>query len=114
MMVYLSSCALVFVWIAAKEPGESMASEQAIFHKNKQTYLPDHVIKTKQTGSELECGLHCVAEKSCTSINYKTSGIGKGRCELNDKTIEKTSEVDEKIHHLEFDHLVVVKQVSIH
>ena len=113
-MVYMNSCALVFVWIATTQDVESMASEQAIFHKNEQTYLPDHVLKTKQTGSELECGLHCVAEKSCTSINYKTSGIGKGRCELNDKAVEETSEVDEKIHHPEFDHLVVVKQVSMH
>ena len=112
-MVYLSTCALIFVWIGTKQYVESMASEQAIFHKNEQTYLPDHVIKTKQSGSEIECGLHCVAEKSCTSINYKSSGIGKGRCELNDKTVEETSAVDEKIHHPEFNHLVVVKLVSI-
>ena len=112
-MVYLSTCALIFVWIGTKKDVESMASEQTIFHKNEHTYLPDHVIKTKQSGGEIECGLHCVAEKSCTSINYKTSGIGKGRCELNDKTVERTSKVDEKIHHPEFNHLVVVKLVSI-
>ena len=90
-----------------------MAPEQAMFERREQQYLANHVMATKQTDSELECGLHCLADKSCTSVNYKTSGIGKGRCELNDKTVEETSDVDDKIHHPEFNHLSVVERVSI-
>ena len=89
-----------------------MASDQTIFKRREQEYLADHVIETKQADSELECGLHCLADKSCTSVNYKTSGIGKGRCELNDKTVKETPEVDHKIHHPEFNHLAVVERVS--
>ena len=112
MMVFLRACALVFFWIATTQPGESLAFEQAIFERNEQKYLANHVVETKQAGSELECGLHCIADKSCTSINYKTSGIGKGRCELNDKTVEETSHVDDKIHDPEFNHLAVIERVS--
>ena len=108
MMVFLSARALVFFWIATTQPGESLAFEQAIFERNEQKYLANHVIETKQAGSELECGLHCIADKSCTSINYKTSGDGKGRCELNNRT----SHVDDKIHDLEFNHLAVIERVS--
>ena len=111
-MVYFGVCALVFFWIATTQLEESVASEQTIFRRREQEYLADHVIETKQTGSELECGLHCLADKSCTSVNYKTSGIGKGQCELNDKTVEETPDVDEKIHHPEFNHLSVVQRVS--
>ena len=112
MMVYLGTCALVFLWIVTKQTGESLASE-VIFKKSKQTYLPNHVLKTKQADSEMECGLHCTEDESCASINYKTSGIGEGRCELNIKTVEETSGVDEKIYHPEFNHLAVIEQVSI-
>ena len=108
----LSTCALVFFCIATTQAGESVASEQTIFRRREQEYLADHVIETKQAGSELECGLHCLADKSCTSVNYKTSGIGKGRCELNDKTVEEISEVDDKIYNPEFNHLSVVERVS--
>ena len=112
MMVYLSTCALVFVWIATTQPRESLAFEQAIFKRNEQKYLADHVMKKEQAESELECGSHCIADKSCTSINYKISGIGKGRCELNNKTVEETSDVDSKIHDLEFNHLAVIKHAG--
>ena len=109
-MIFLNACALVFFWIATTQPGQSLAFEQAIFKRNEQKYLANHVIETKQAGSELECGLHCIANKSCTSINYKTSGIGKG--ELNDKTVEETPDVHDKIHDPEFNHLAVIKRVS--
>ena len=111
IMVYLSTCALVFFWIAATHSGESLASEQATFKRSEQKYLGDHVIETKQADSELECGSHCIADKSCTSINYKTSGIGKGRCELNNKTAEEPSSVDDKKHDPEFNHLALIKRV---
>ena len=113
MQFYLNTCALVFFWKAITQPGESLASEEAIFKRNEQKYLANHVIETKQADSELECGLHCIADKSCASVNYKTFGVGKGRCELNNKTVEKTPEVDDKIHDPEFNHLVVIERVSV-
>ena len=87
-----------------------MCTEQAIFLRNEQKYLANHVIETKQADSEVECGIHCVANGLCASVNYKTSGIGKGRCELNNKTLQKTSH--EKTHNPEFTHLTVIKRVS--
>ena len=70
----------------------------------------NHVIATKQAGSENECGLYCVRDGSCVSANYKTSGIGKGRCELNNKIIQGTSDADFKTNP-EFTHLYMVKKV---
>ena len=113
MQVYLSTCALVFFWMAITQQAGILACKQITFKRNEQKYLANHVIEAKQAGSELDCGLHCIADKSCASVNYKTSGVGKGRCELNNKTVEKTSEVDDKIHDPEFNHLVVIKRVSV-
>ena len=107
MMVYLSTCALIF-WITVTQLGESLACEEVRFLKSEQKYLKNHVMETKQAKSELKCGYYCSKNKSCTSINYKTSGKGKGRCELNNKT----SHVDDKIHDLEFNHLAVIERVS--
>ena len=71
-------------------------------------------METKQAESELICGLSCAEDKSCTSFNYKTSGSGKGECELSSKTGEETSDVDDKIYHAElFNHLAVIERVSI-
>ena len=107
MMVYLSTCALVF-WITATQSGESLACKEVRFLKSEQKYLANHVMETKQAKSELICGYYCAKNKSCTSINYKTSGDGKGRCELNNKT----SHVDDKVHDQEFNHLAVIERVS--
>ena len=107
MMIFLSNCALIFII----QIQQGVCTEQAIFRKNEETYLANHVIETKQTGSEFECGLHCVADGSCASVNYKSSGVGKGRCELNDKTLQETP--DEETHNPDFVHLAVVKRVSI-
>ena len=113
-MVCLSVCGLIFVWMATAKPRGSLAFDETIFKRNEQTYLADHVVETEQAHSEIECGVRCiVSEKSCTSVNFKTSGIGKGRCELNKKTVEETSDVDDKIHHPEFNHLALMKRVSI-
>ena len=112
-MAYLSTRALIFVWIAITQLEESFASEQAIFKKSEQKYLADHVIEKKQANGEVECGLHCIADKSCTSVNYKTSGIGKGRCELNNRTAEETSDIHDKIHHPEFNYIAVIERVSL-
>ena len=48
-------------------------------------YLANHVIEKKQAESELESGIHCVGKESCASAYFKTSGDGKGLCELNRK-----------------------------
>ena len=108
-MIYLSTSTLVFVWIAPTQQGESLACKQLRFEKSEQKYLPENVKETKQADSELECGLHCALDNSCASINYQASGIGKGRCELNNKTASGL----EKIDHPEFNHLAVVERVSI-
>ncbi|CAB4006874.1 Hypothetical predicted protein [Paramuricea clavata] len=66
--------------------------------------------ETKQAGSELECGMLCVADGSCQSVNCKTAGIGKGLCGLNSKTLQEASEDYEETN-LEFNHLHVIKKV---
>ena len=81
------------------------------FLRIEQKYLSNHVIKIKQADSELECGIYCVADGSCASVNYKISGIGKGRCELNNRTLQEAS--DKETYNPEFTHLAVVKRVSI-
>ena len=112
MMVYLSTCALVFFWIAATQPREGLACKQVTFLKSEQKYLANHVMETKQVDSELKCGFYCAKNKSCTSVNYKTSGNGKGLCELNNNIIDETSDVNDKIHDPEFNHLAVIERVS--
>jgi hypothetical protein len=109
MAVLLSVCALLFV-SQLTQPGECLI-KQAIFRRKEQTYLANHVIKTKQAETELECGMHCVADGSCASVNYKTSGIGKGLCELNSKTLQDASDADGNLHNPEFNHLYIIKKV---
>ena len=108
MLIFISICGLILV---SKIPREGVCTEEATFRRNEQQYLSNHVIETKQADSELECGLYCVADGSCASVNYKTSGINKGRCELNSKTLQEAS--DEKTYNPQFTHLAVVKRVSI-
>ena len=103
MIIFLRIWALIFI---SNIPQQGVRTEQDFFLKNEGKYLTNHVIETKQAESELECGLYCVADGSCASVNYKTSGIGKGRCELNSKTSDKET------RNSEFIHLVVVKEVS--
>ena len=106
MMNLLTICALIFI----SKITQVMCTEQAYFLRKEQKYLANHVIETKQADSDLECGLHCVADGSCASVNYKTSGDGKGRCELNDKTLQEIP--DEETQDPEFTHLAVDKRVS--
>ena len=108
MTIFFRIYALIFI---TKIPQQGVCKEQAYFLRDKQKYLANHVIETKQADSELECGIHCVADESCASVNFMTSGIGKGLCELNNKTLQDTS--NEKTHNPEFIHLAVVKRVSI-
>jgi hypothetical protein len=108
MTIYISICALLFVCIPT-QPGEC-SPKQTIFRRKVGKYLANHVKETKQAGSELECGMLCVADGSCQSVNYKTAGIGKGLCELNSKTLQEASEDYEETN-LEFNHLHVIKKV---
>ena len=111
MAVVLSICALIFV-SQITQPGKCSTAEQAIFRRKEHTYLANHVIKTKQAETELECGMHCVADGSCASVNYKTSGIGKGLCELNSmKTLKEASDADGSKHNPEFNHLYIIEKV---
>ena len=103
----LSICALIFI---SKIPQQGLCTEQAYFQRNEERYLANHVIDTKQADSELECGLYCVADGSCASVNYKTSGISKGRCELNNKTLQETP--DEEMYNPEFTHLQQVSKIT--
>ena len=63
--------------------------------------------RKKQVGSELECSMHYVADGSCVSVNFKTSGIGKGQCDLNNKTLEDIPDADENAQNPEFNHLYI-------
>ena len=102
-------CLLVLSLISKMtQPGECLAW-QAVFRIKKNIYLANHVLETRQTETELECGMHCVGHGSCASVNYKTSGNGKGLCELNNKTLREIS--DESMHNPEFNHLYIIKTV---
>jgi hypothetical protein len=87
------------------EPGNCLV-ENAFFRVVKQTYLANHVIATKQADSELECSWHCIADGTCVSVNFKTSGSSKGRCELNDKTPNEIPH-HEITQNPEFNHLYI-------
>ena len=87
-------------------------SEQAVYRRYKQKYLANHVLQTKQAESELHCGLLCFRHQLCASVNYKTSGTGKGRCELNYKKLDRASYADEEKKSLEFNHLDMIDLVS--
>ena len=95
------------------QPGEGLNIRQAFFRKIQQKHLENHVIETKQTNDELECVMHCVDDGSCTSVNHRTSGIGKDLCELNNSTLVDTPDANRRIHNSEFNHLYIVKKVRI-
>ena len=105
MAVLLTFCVLLLLF---KIPQPVECLKQAVFRRNMQKYLANHVIATKQAATELECGLHCVADGSCSSVNYKISGKGKGRCELNNETNGEMSDANEEFNP-EFNHLSVNK-----
>jgi hypothetical protein len=111
MAVLFSISALIFM--LTRTPQGNCSIKQAFFRIKEQKYLANHVIETKQAESELQCGIHCVGDGSCTSVNYKTSGIGKGLCELNSKTLQEISNPDDNMHNPEFNHLHIVKKVRI-
>ena len=75
--------------------------------------MANQVIEIKQAKTELQCVMHCLGERSCASVNYKTSGIDKGLCELNSKTLQETSDAGGRIHNPEFNHIYIFKKVKI-
>ena len=83
---------------------------QGFFRINRSKYLANHVIETRQAKTELECGIHCIQRESCVSVNYKTSGIGKGLCELNNKALQNADH-HEIMNNLDFSHLYIIKMV---
>jgi hypothetical protein len=113
MAVLFSISALIFT--ITKIPQGECSIKQAFFRIKEQKYLANIIMssKTKQAESELQCGILCVRDGSCTSVNYKTSGIGKGLCELNSKTFQEISNPDENMHNIEFNHLYIIKNVRI-
>ena len=94
---------------SSRESAQSLA--QAFFRKINGKYLVNHVIETKHAETEWECSRHCVDHGLCVSVNYKTSGIGKGRCELNNKTLQDTSDDDGSTSDPEHKHLYIIQKV---
>ena len=87
--------------------------EKIDFYRYEQKYLANHVKYdyVRQTNDELDCAMHCVTHSWCASANYKVSGLGIGRCELNDKVLHAVSDSDKKTKP-EFNHLYIIKKVS--
>ena len=56
-------------------------------------------------------GALCSRESSCVSINYKKSGLNKGKCELDDKLMEESEENRRK--NCEYGYLELVSNVSL-
>ena len=110
MAANVDSILLLFLVLKTSQPGDCSINE-LMFRKVAKRYLANHVIDAKQAGSELECGMYCTIHGSCISANYKTSGSGKGLCELNDKTLQEVSENDKKTKS-EFSHLYFVKPIA--
>ena len=88
--------------------GLTMQKETYLKRKSHQ-YLPNNVIVSKHTKSELQCAMACTDLDACLSINYKVKGVDQGLCQLNNETVSKKLQLvlDE-----EFDHLTVVKRVK--
>ena len=85
-------------------------TKQAVFQREKQKYLANHVIETRKAEDELTCALYCIGHDSCASVNYKISGAHKGLCELNNETSQKASGNDEQTNS-EFIYLYIFKKV---
>ena len=103
---------LVIIQIISQitQPGECSIGHEDFFHIDESKYLANHVIESRQAKTKLECGIHCVRHGSCVSVNYKTSGIGKGLCELNNKTLQNANDY-EIMKNPDFSHLYIIKTV---
>jgi hypothetical protein len=106
-MSVLFSLSVVILILKLLQEGE--CSMQAMYRKHKEKYLANYVFRTIKTKWEQECATHCFRDNLCASVNYKISGIGKGLCELSNKTLDEAS--NEGTHDLEFNHLDIIKRV---
>lgn len=89
------------------------SDEQAVFRKSVQKYLENHVIERRHANTEFECGLYCLRNASCTSINYKISGSSKGLCELNNRSLRQTFDgAETMVHNPEFNYLYISEKVD--
>ncbi|XP_028393208.1 neurexin-4-like [Dendronephthya gigantea] len=110
MAVFVRVSALIFL-LEIFEPGECIAEKRAFFRIVNGRYLANNVIAINtNVTTEFQCIVNCVAHGSCVSVNYKTSGIGKGRCELNNKTLN-ASDDDESTRNPEFKHIFTPQEM---
>ena len=100
----------IFLLLLARLTEGQETTKQAVFQREKQKYLANHVIETKQAEDELICALYCIGHDSCASVNYKISGTSKGRCELNNETPQRTTGNDERTNP-EFVYLYIFEKV---
>jgi hypothetical protein len=88
MFVAISTWTLILIFfLILTKRGDGQ--EEAVFRRKVGKYLANYVIRTENTTSEMECGIHCSADSVCASVNYKTSGTDKGLCELNSKALDE-------------------------
>jgi hypothetical protein len=106
MTVLFSLHAIIFI---SKLLQQGECSMEAIYRKHKGTYLGKYVFRTTETKREQECATRCFRDNLCASVNYKISGVRKGLCELNSKTLDEAS--SEETPNLEFNHLDIIKRV---
>ncbi len=99
----------VLLCLIFSKPGK--CQHEAVFRKTAGKFLANYVIQAKEASSESECGIYCSRNKRCASVNYKTSGINKGLCELNSKSLGGMT-LDELTDSPEYIHLHVIKPVS--
>ncbi|XP_028396193.1 uncharacterized protein LOC114520167 [Dendronephthya gigantea] len=66
-------------------------TSEAVFRKHVGKYLAGKVLRTEKAQSESECGMYCLRHRSCLSVNYKTAGVHKGKCELNNAVVKDLS-----------------------
>ncbi|XP_028396191.1 uncharacterized protein LOC114520165 [Dendronephthya gigantea] len=82
----------------------SECTDEAMFRKHVGKYLANNVFRTEKAQSESECSMYCLRHRSCLSVNYKTAGKHKGKCELNSKVAKDLSS-KENGHYSEYVHL---------
>ncbi|XP_028396188.1 uncharacterized protein LOC114520163 [Dendronephthya gigantea] len=85
MHATMKTCLLFFI---LESVALSESTNEAVFRRRVETYLPNCVFRTKRARSESECSIYCLRHSSCFSANYKFTSPTDGICELNSKTIK--------------------------
>ena len=99
---------ILYILVFVLNPGHCV--NKILFTKTNGLYLANSVIRTEFTNNEFECGAVCSKEIACVSVNYKRCGVDKGRCELNDDSIER-SPPENRLVDMEFCYLGVRNSV---